>query len=91
MLEINVWSRLKPPLFKRWVLDTGKEINAQAFIQGNVVHKIMCSVIIYSNRTINNIICIDYAPLYYTNSPYPSYSNLLHYLLVGPHYQCDPT
>jgi len=37
MLEINTWSQIKPPSFKHWVLDTGKEINAWAFIQGNTV------------------------------------------------------
>jgi len=38
MLEINAWSRMKPPSFKHRVLDTGKEINVWAFIQGNTVH-----------------------------------------------------
>jgi len=37
MLEINTWSRIKASSFKCQVLDTGKEINAWAFIQENTV------------------------------------------------------
>jgi len=54
----DTWSQIKAPLFKHWILDTGKEIHAWDFIQGNMVLKWQLQYIAVRCNTNGSIITV---------------------------------